>query len=124
MKNNSSHPADEAERFAHFEQLTRQARNESPPRIDVVASVMGRIAREERESFRRFPLLASPPRGSRLEEGGWFDLGLRGSAWAAAASAALMLFSVWWGYSSLQMLSDPAGMWVRSPSLAWRALDV
>lgn len=123
MKPDRSNSGSES-RLAEFEGLLHLARAEKFPEVEVVNAVMEQIHQEEfasRHTFENVTVVLS-----RQTDNLWGrnDAGLRSGIWAAAASAALMLFSIWWGYSSLQLLSDPTGMWIRSPSLAWRAIDI
>ncbi|ADG67090.1 hypothetical protein Plim_1256 [Planctopirus limnophila DSM 3776] len=110
--------------LAEFEGLLHLARAEKIPEVQVVDAVMEQIHQEEFAS--RYATKNATFALKSHTDGLWgrVDAGLRSGIWAAAASAALMLFSIWWGYSSLQFLSDPTGMWIRSPSLAWRAIDI
>lgn len=110
--------------LAEFEGLLHLARAEKFPEVEVVNAVMEQIHQEEFASRRPSKNVTFALKSHTDGLWGRIDAALRSGIWAAAASAALMLFSIWWGYSSLQLLSDPTGMWIRSPSLAWRAIDI
>ncbi|QDV29987.1 hypothetical protein Spb1_19140 [Planctopirus ephydatiae] len=124
MKPDRSDSSRSESSFAQFEGLLQLARAEKVSEVEVVNKVMAQIHQEELASRRSSKDVSAVLRSPTDDFWGRVDTGLRSGIWAAAASAALMLFSIWWGYSSLQLLSDPTGMWIRSPSLAWRAIDI